>query len=144
MHSNSNVYGLLCVCNALESQVIEFLLTESLLREEFLVFARLSILKSSALGEVLLHIKRYILSRSLSIWKENTILKTQVKYTEMFDQKELWNKSQGNWIWVEIQRLPSCLILDKAFDLPNFNFTSAKWSLKDNAKQVPLNSSAIF
>lgn len=51
--------------------------------------------QSSVLGESILHIKRYILSRNLSIWKGNTIMNTQKKYTEMFGWNEHWNKSPG-------------------------------------------------
>lgn len=82
--------------NKVEGQVIvEFLLTEPLFGESFCFLQGcLPMLQSSALGEDLFHIKRYILSRSMSTWKGNTIMNTQMKHTEMFDQKEYWNQTQ--------------------------------------------------
>lgn len=96
MNSNSDVDCLLHVYNAFKEQVIvEFLVTEPFLGELLFFFARMLMFQSSVLGESILHIKRYILSRNLSIWKGNTIMSTQKKYTEMFGWNEHWNKSPG-------------------------------------------------
>lgn len=82
------------------------------------------------------------------MWKEKTIVNTQVKYTEMFNQKEHREKSQGTWTCVHILLLHRCLTLDKAFDFPSFNFTSGNDFPKTmkylSTKYVHLNTSAIF
>lgn len=68
----------------------------TLWRKIFIVFfARLIMLQNSALREGFLHIRRYSPSRSLRICQGNTIMNTEVKYTEIFSQKDHWKKSQG-------------------------------------------------
>lgn len=132
MRSNSDVYYLLCVCNTFERQVIvEFLLTEPLLRDR-IVFCKTAYASEPYTGrKPPLHSKVYSKQEFEHLERKYHFEHTS-EIHRMFDQKEYWNKSQGTWTWVQIQLLPRCSILDKAFDLPSFDFTSVKWFSKDN------------
>lgn len=92
MPSNSDIYCLLCVCNALDGQVIvEFLLIEPLFGERALFFCKTVNDAEQCIGRRPPPHQKVYSKQEFKHLERKYIMNTQVKYTEVFDQNEHWD-----------------------------------------------------